>query len=163
MPSPADIIVHTPVWVWAILAVILVRGAQATRPLPRRPLTLPLLPGGFMLWSLYNFLSGAQWAGLAVWGAGLALGLGLAWRWQRDVVPEPLAGGDLVLVPGSAVFLVTLLVIFACNYAYGVVRAVAPQQAGHPLFAFGLPAIGGLCNGVLNGRAWRLLVNARRR
>lgn len=158
----ADIVLHTPYWVWAVLAYLVFVGVRGLRPTVRRIAILPLVPSGFLAWSAWTYLVGARSAGAAgVWVVAILAGAGLGWRWMRTVVPAPGPSAGTILLPGTPVTLVVMMVIFLCNYAVGVISAVAPAHLGDPSIRFGLPLVAGFCCGLFNGRAWQLWRTAR--
>ncbi len=154
------VLVHTPLWVWGLLALLIAAGLAQTRAQRlslQRAMALPALMLGLSLWGvLANFAGPAAplvWAlcalALATWGQrGVALA-GARWsaterRFHR---------------PGSWVPLLLMLGIFALKYGVGVSLALQPALRGNAGFVLAVSAGYGLFSGLFAARAlalWRL-------
>lgn len=153
-----DILTHTPLYVWAILAFLLWRGAVEMRDRVltlRRMLALPLV---MLVLSLHDmalkFGLGAE--ALAAWAAGCALAAWLGWTFFRhgiDAGPTP----QQVLVRGSAVPLALMLAIFLTKYVTSVVLVIQPHLARQDSVAVTICLVFGLFNGLLIGRLARMV------
>jgi len=154
-----QIVLHTPLWVWALLAFLVYRGliAAGGREVPlKKTLIIPLLM--FAL-SLHGTLSafGPQLSTLAPWLLCLAIGAALAWAlFRRDAVrPYPRRGS--VYLRGSWLPMALMLAIFATKYAVGVLLALQPQWAQQAGFALAVCALYGLFSGIFVGKMLRIL------
>jgi len=154
-----EIIRHTPPWVWAILAAIVVLGAlqmRDQRPARLRVLLLPLGLGAYSAWGALS-LFGAAPGVIAAWLAG-ALGLALASRtlpWARGVRHDP--AGDRIHVPGTVWPLLLMLAVFAVRYAVVVTLVCHHEWAADAAFAAAVAGLYGALSGVFAGRALALL------
>jgi hypothetical protein len=161
MPSLLQIVVHTPLWVWPMMAAIIALGLYGLRPRVVSPWRLVALPLVGVAVSLTAVVQSAQPAmAAAAWAlallAGLPLGNILGRRrpaqWQDDGRLQ-IAGGWFVLV--------FALSIFAVRYALGVVFGVAPALKADP-FWIGLSAgAGGVIAGIGLGWLAGLVLRAR--
>ncbi|QGZ66647.1 DUF6622 family protein [Paraburkholderia acidisoli] len=144
----------TPTWVWVLLVFLLSRGVKAlkggTAPLSR----LALVPAIFAVWGATHLLTDpfASWAAALAWlaavCAGIAGGLHLARRSGFSV--DPVA--RTVTLPGSAVPLVLIVVIFAAKFWLGVAHATVTDAAAHAQYATLGAAVSGVVAGIFAGR-----------
>lgn len=155
-----EIVKHTPLWVWGVLAAITLLGLHQMRDhvIPRARLLLaPLGLGGYSLWGA-TAVFGIDAA--AAWLAGLALAMTLNHKlqWPRDVTP--LAGGRFAL-KGSPWPLLLMWAIFGLRYALAVKLVFQPGLAQQAGWAIGAPLVYGALSGLFAARAWRVLQSAR--
>ena len=156
------VISHTPVWVFAVFALLIVLGAQALRertvPLRRVVIT----PAVFIVWGIvslatkpsFSVLLVGDWLLTALVGAAIA-GLALRFdglRADRD--------RRLVHLPGSPFPLIRNVVIFVTKFGLGVAMATAPEAREH--IAFWDVAVSGLSAGYFFGWLARLGMAYRR-
>ncbi|HLG49048.1 MAG TPA: alpha/beta fold hydrolase [Reyranella sp.] len=147
MPSPLDIVLHTPLWVWPLLALVVWLGWWARRPRAVRPLRLAALPlvgiGVTVAGALHSAAPGVTLAGWLV-GLLISLPVGHAVGRRRAVVRQEdgrlwIAGGWFVLAFALSIFIV--------RYALGVTFGVWPELGRRPLWI----AVAGLAGGVIAG------------
>lgn len=148
----------TPVWVWPLLASLILLGLRQTRIQSIGWMRVTMLPLALVGLSVYGTVAvaGAHRAALLIW-ALVALGaINLALR-------QPLPAGthyDLArqrfTVPGSTVPLALMMGIFLTKYAVGAAQALAPALLQTTLASNSVAAVYGLCSGVLLGRSLRL-------
>jgi hypothetical protein len=156
-----QILIHTPVWVWMLLAYLVWQGVQAMQP-RRTPIWRALIvPVVFIVWGLSRIGFGPQdntWPLVAWIAAALAL-LPLGVLTPRPFDVDPATGQ--IIRPGSAFALIRNLVVFSLQYAVGVVSAI---DAGDRAFAmiFGR-AVSGATAGYFLGSTIVLLVAYRRK
>ena len=153
-----QILLHTPSWVWLLLAALLWRGYAMTRPQRVTQLRLALLPLLFATLSLGGVISsfGPQAGALLCWAGGLALS---SYETQRRGAPK----GAVYLVqersyelPGSWMPLLLIGLIFTVKYSVGVQLALHGELRQAELFVLAVSAIYGTLSGVFLGRALRL-------
>lgn len=161
MPSLFEIVAHTPLWVWLVMALVFWLGLQGLRPrvVPAwRPALLPLVSLGLSLsgvaQALHPDLALAGWSAAFV----LALPMGRVIGRRRPVRRRPdgrleIAGGWFALVFGVS--------IFAVRYALGVLFGVAPALAHQPLWICLSAAVGGFVSGIGVGWFSGLLLQGR--
>jgi hypothetical protein len=131
-----DILTHTPLWVWAILAALVRLGLLQTRDRQLSPVRLVVLPLIFIALSLSGVLRVATGIPIAIgaWLGGFAL-VAIAWR-RALAVPGARWSDDTqtVHVPGSWLPLVLIVGLFLLKYGVGVTLAIHPQQGADPVF-----------------------------
>ncbi|WP_238946528.1 DUF6622 family protein [Vandammella animalimorsus] len=164
--TAAELITHTPLWVWPLLAALLALGwmqTRARRVSLARALALPLV-----MLILTPATLAARWAAtdsmavaLAVWSAS-ALLVALIGR-RRALRPGEHFDAAMrrLHLAGSWAPLWVILGIFCLRYAVAATQAVNPALAAQPAFALTAAALGGALNGWLMARAWALWMLAR--
>jgi hypothetical protein len=144
----------TPVWVWPLLGFTLYLGIRALRLGNASLLRLAIVPTIFLAWDIHATLTTFEitYGTLAVWCAGLGLGLAAGlWAVKAiNVEVDPETG--LLCVPGSAQTLIVSLSVFALAYAMGYSRARWPDVMQNPIFIFAGLFLSGLFPGLLIGR-----------
>lgn len=150
---PIQILSHTPLYVWAILAFLVWRGVTEMR---EREIAMPrmfVLPLAMLVLSLHDIARkfGLDATTLAAWTTAFAAATLLAWRFGGVRVSPGSAPGR-VRVAGSAIPLVLMLSIFMVKYLTSVLLAVRPDLAGQPTVAVVVCAMFGGFNGYFLGR-----------
>ena len=156
-PVVFAILSHTPGYVWAILAALVVLGSvqlRTQRMSRNRLLIAPVAMGALSLWSA-TAAFGARPAVVAAWlvGIGAALLANRALRWPREFGSD----GDAHVVAGSAWPLVLMLAIFALRYAVAVTLVFHREWRGEALFSVSLTLFYGALSGLFTARALRIL------
>lgn len=147
------IISHTPLWVWAILALLIQRGLAAARPNSVALSRLFLLPLVFSVLGAMSLSRAGALLPLAAAGAAIGLALGMAAGWglyagQRGYAWDQ-QNGQLQR-PGSWMMLVCSLVAFVLKFGLGTVAGWHPE-----LVAGGSGALlTGLVSGAASGLLW---------
>lgn len=162
MPSLFDIVVYTPLWVWALLALLLWLGWSARAPRTVHPLRLAALPMvGFGMTIAGAVQSAVPGLTLAGWAVGLLLSLPLGWAVgrQRAVAWQP---NGRLWVEGGWFMLGFALSVFAVRYALGVTFGIWPRLATQPVWIAGAGMVGGVVAGIGLGWLAGLLARDRR-
>ena len=156
----AEVLRHTPNWVWAVLAAITLLGVWQLRDLRVSRVRLLALPVGLGAYALVSVSAAFGATAVSAWLAGVALAFALnrALRWPRDV--RVAADGRFVL-SGSAWPLLLMWTIFALRYAAAVTLVFHPALIHGPLMGAGFAAAYGVLSGLFAARAWRVLQSAR--
>jgi hypothetical protein len=158
-----QIIIHTPIWVWALLALLLWLGIKQSLPGQPSLLRITVVPLVLASLSLLGTLSafGSAPAVMLTW---LAAAIVLA-KW---VLLSPLPDTTrydirtrTFQVPGSWVPLALMMGIFANKYFVGVALNLHPELAHEAVFTLGFSALYGAFSGVFAARAARLWRLAR--
>ncbi len=153
-----QILIHTPVWVWLLLALLIGAGVlqMSARQVPLR--RVASISGVFAVLSLAGVLSvfGPALAALAAWGMAAAASMWCVWRLAAPAGSRYDTPVRSLHIPGSSVPLLLMLGIFATKYAAGVSLALHPELAQQTLFAALTSALYGAFGGVFVGRALRL-------
>lgn len=161
--SALAIVSHTPVYVWFLLAVVLLRAWQATRPRTVGLAGPIILPAVVVVLGVVGLVTThASALETAIWLGALLLG-GLAGRpLGHHLLLRAEAGPPLRLhLRGSLLVFALILVIFALRYGMAVFDAVAPATSHLPVLRLGETAIRGTLSGVLIGRGLGVLLAAR--
>jgi hypothetical protein len=115
------VVAGTPLWVWAVLGLVLALGMTALKPAHRSPARLSLVPGIFLAVSLGMLLSSARLAAvLPLWLMTCLLGSGIGVGWATLLHIEIDRTRRLIHMPGTAFWLVTGLILFGLRYALEV-------------------------------------------
>ena len=146
-----NLVTNAPLWVWALLALLVLLGLRATRD-RTAPVWLAVLPAMLVLLPIRT-LTGLG-AALPVWlvfaaayGTGIFVGARLQPRWITGRLP------GRVGLRGETLTLALMLLIFLVNYALGVARAIAPDLVAQMAAQIGFAAMTGLPAGIFAGRA----------
>lgn len=164
---PNQILAHTPVWVFALFAALIVLGLTQMRGREIKLQRASILPLVMVLLSFAGTLIAfgtAPWPLLA-WAAGLAAS-------TTAVLALPMPAGthfnpttQRFALPGSAVPLALMMGIFFTKYAAGAALGMQPELAQLPTFTATAGALYGLFSGVFLARGlrlWRLAHNPRK-
>ena len=124
-----QILIHTPIWVFPLLAWLVWQGIKAMRP---RTVTIwrsLIVPAVFIVWGLSRLLSRQQdvmWP-LLSWGAAAAVLLLVGLLTARPLELDHTTGE--IKRPGSVVPLIRNITVFALQYTVAVIAAVDPHDA----------------------------------
>ena len=156
-----QILLHTPPWVYLLLAALLWLGGRQLRAGTAPLWRVIAMPVAMVTLAVYGVVtafghSPAGLGGLACWALA-AVPVALA------VLRQPLhaevrydAATRSVYQPGSWVPLALILAIFLTKYSVGVMLAMQPDYAQQTLLAVGISALYGVFSGLFAGRALRL-------
>ncbi len=154
-----EILRHTPMWVWGLLALLIWLGLTqwrdrevTTARIVATPLAFGVL-GVSMLWPALRVMP----ISAALWLVCVALAFNVAARW---LVPKG-AGWNgstqRLFVRGSGWPMLLILATFLVKYAIGVFQVIQPATASSPSFLVGLAVLSGVLSGLWLGRAWATL------
>jgi len=150
---------HTPVWVWALLAVLTALGLQQSRDRWVSAQRLKRVPMAFLGLSAWSTVSAFGWQPLMLAGFGLAFAFTIrlvqASGWPGAAHFD--AERQAFQVAGSWVPLALMLSMFGFKYALGVGLAMAPQLQGIDSVVLGVSALNGALAAVFLGRARNLV------
>lgn len=157
------IVLHTPGWVWGLLAALLALGATQLFDRQASVLRVSAMPLAMACFALYGLVSAFGdshlWIGtLALWLATAAAGTALA-LWLRPSPPEGTrfdAQTAHFALPGSLQPLALIGGIFLVKYGVGVELVLQPAQAHDPGFAYAVALLYGGFNGLFAARLIRL-------
>lgn len=152
------ILLHTPLWVWALLTALVALGLWQRRARRVRPVQLLVLPVALLalgLWSMApRFVAQPAWA--ALWLTALLVAARWSRRWAPPVGTRWLPDLGLLALPGSWLPLAIILAIFSLRYATGVALALQPEWRSMWQVQVPLALLFGTLSGVFLGRAWGL-------
>ena len=154
-----QILTHTPLWVWAVLAFLLYRGllASVDREIAlKRVFVIPVVMFALALQGIVSGFAAVP-AAAPVWFACMLAGTALAWlAFDRGSVRiDPLR--RVISQRGSWTPLLLMTAIFCIKYAVGVALSLQPGLAQHLWFAASVCALYGLFNGIFFGQALRIV------
>lgn len=158
MQFAIGIVANTPVWVWALLAFLLFIGLRGLRPTTASFGRLLILPVVFLVWGLSGFATtyGLRPVGIVVWFVALAVGVGLGLLLARSIEIKTDKQRGLIRLPGNALNLVLILIIFATKYTLGVMAGMRPSITGELLYMATDVGVSGLLTGMFAGRLFGL-------
>jgi len=149
-PTIVAILTHTPIWVWAIFALVAFMGYQRTRDRTVHLWRLLLFPAVMIVLAV----SGMVNAGLSVLPAilvGLAIGGVSGWLMEREGATRRLPGGKLWL-RGEWWSLVQVVLIFVFRYSTAVIAAVNPALGADLTFHLATAFVSSLLSAMILGR-----------
>lgn len=148
-----QILTHTPVYVWAILAFLIYRGVLAAREREITVTRMLVIPFLMLALSLQAIASQFGIAGMAMlaWAVAAAAVALQRMRFGRSRASAGAAPGT-VRVRGSWAPLGLMLAIFAIKYVVAVALSIQPALASRVAFAAAACGLLGLCNGYFLGQ-----------
>lgn len=159
-----QILTHTPVFVWFLLAGLIALGWRQSRDrlvTPLQVLALPALMLGLGAWSLAPGLAALPVLA-AVWLGALALGTAGGAGAPQQPGTAWLAPSGRFRLPGSWVPMAFILTIFLLRYSSNVAFALHPEWRSRLAVQATLAVVLGLISGLSIGRSLALLRLARR-
>lgn len=149
-PTILAVLAHTPIWVWAVFALVAFMGYQRTRDRIVQLWRLLLFP----LVMVVLAVSGMVNAGLSLLPAilvGIAIGGVGGWLLERDGATRRLPGGRLWL-RGEWWSFAQVLLIFVFRYATAVIGAVNPALGADFAFHLLTALVSSLLSAMILGR-----------
>ena len=148
-----QIISHTPVYVWALLAFLIYRGVLAASDRKVSLRKLFIIPAVMLVMSLVS-IKGQGVLGAAVWLTGMLVTVLVSRTTDKGEISIDRAAGT-VLQRGSWTPLVLMIAIFATKYTVAVMSAMHPELQSQMLFVVAVSGLFGVFNGVFVGRLLR--------
>jgi hypothetical protein len=151
-----QIISHTPVYVWALLAFLIYRGVVAAKDREVSLGKLFIIPVVMLVISLAG-INGHGLLGAGVWGVwltGVLASVLVVWTADKGGIVVDRAAGT-VLQRGSWTPLVLMIAIFVTKYSVAVLSAMHPELQRQMLFVVAVSGLFGVFNGVFIGRLLR--------
>ncbi|MFJ9532102.1 DUF6622 family protein [Herbaspirillum sp. NPDC101396] len=154
-----QIIIHTPLWVWAMLAFLVYRGWAASADRETPLFKVALVPLLLLALSLHGLYAQSHADALALTAAALmALGSGfLSWTaaGRGGIAPHPAHG--TVWLRGSWLPLLMMISVFAVKYTVAVLQAMHSGHARGAVFTLAVSLLYGLFMGLPVGRLLRIV------
>jgi hypothetical protein len=150
-----EILSHTPIWVWGLLAALLALGWSQTRTrhvAPPRLLILPLVLMGLGLTSMAPGFAAVPLTA-AVWLLALLAGAALLASRAPSAGAQWLPTEQRLQLPGSWVPMLLIIVIFSLRYSANVGMAFNPGWRSAPEVLLPLSLLYGGLSGFFLGRA----------
>jgi uncharacterized membrane protein len=158
-PSFLQILTFTPIWVWGLLAALLVLGLSQARDRSASLKRIVIMPVAMTLFSLWGTISafGATAAVLGIWSTAAAAVLVAVMLCFGPAQATYDARTRLFQLPGSWVPMALIAGIFLTKYAAGAAMAMRPELKFDLAFALALSTVYGAFSGMFAGRAARLV------
>ncbi|MBX3530110.1 MAG: hypothetical protein KF849_05860 [Rhizobiaceae bacterium] len=151
LATVAEIVVHTPIWVWGLYALLLFLGFQRTRdsivPLRR----MLILPSVVALLAISSFVVAGLMALPAI-VLGIVIGSTAGWHLESEDAVRRLPDGRIWL-RGEWSSFAQLVAVLIFRYAAGVTSAVNPALATTPAWSMGVAFISAALSALFLGRA----------
>jgi hypothetical protein len=153
-----QVVGHTPLWVWALLAFITLLGLRQAKD---QVLSSGRVIGVSLGWTVLSLMGAASTVGfsagvLLAWAGGLGLSLALQ---HGRVAPRGVRalGDGRYAVAGSLRPLLTIWLVFGVRYVSSAMVVLDPGLKQHAGFGLAVAAIYGLLSSLFVGRALRVL------
>ena len=151
-----QIVSHTPVYVWALLAFLIYRGWLASQDREtslRKVALIPLVMVGLSVTSINGNgpLGDGVWG---LWALGAVASAAAIWQFSRREIMVNRAAGT-VLQRGSWMPLALMVAIFVTKYTVAVMSAMHPELPHSVPFAASVALLYGVFNGLFLGRLAR--------
>jgi len=148
------LISHTPVWVFAILFVLLVVGSIQTKARKVSANTIFILPIAMVFFSVFNVYSafGFTFFIISAWFFGLILSIFIGIKLGEPKDVNFSIEDNTVVIPGSWIPLFIMMVIFFTKYFVNVAAALEFSIIFEANFILFISAIYGVCSGVFISR-----------
>lgn len=147
-----QILIHTPVYVWAILALLIWRGvaAMADREMPVR--NLFIIPVIMLAISAQDIVAkfGGDFLPLGAWAAGAVAVIVLVLKFSGAGISAGAERGS-VRVHGSKMPLAIMIGIFLTKYVTAVTLVIQPHASDSVVFQALVCALSGAFNGYFLG------------
>lgn len=154
-----QILTRTPLWVWGLLAALLMLGLWQRRERRVSRAQLLALPLALLALGLWSMAPGfvAQPAAAVLWLGAVAAASALGLRLPRPAAARWLADEARLFLPGSWLPLLLMVAIFSLRYAAGVGHGLHPEWRNMATVQLPLALVFGALSGLFLGRALGLL------
>ncbi|MES2756968.1 MAG: DUF6622 family protein [Pseudomonadota bacterium] len=152
------ILTRTPVYVWAILALLIYRGVVEMRDRDVAIRKLFIVPVIMLALSLQDIVAkfGAGYLPMSVWAGSAIVMTLLVWKFSGAAIGAGAAPGS-VRVRGSWGPLAMMMAIFFTKYATAVTLVVQPNTIHNMLFSTAVCTLLGVFSGYFVGRLASIL------
>lgn len=155
-----QILAGTPLWVWAMLALLVALGLTQSRARSvtlRRVVLLPLAMTSLSMFGTWSAFHASPWSWILWAGAALAT---LCWFASGDNPAGTRWDGAQrsFHIPGSWEPMALMMAIFCTRYAVGVSLSMHPEWAQEVAVAAIVASIYGALSGVFMGRMLRMIL-----
>lgn len=149
----AEMLRHTPPWVWALFFFLIWLGWKSGRPGRTSLLRLGVIPATLSFWGLYELVGvlGITPLTAFIWIAGFIMGgvVGIYIAQRLRIVG--CSNGELERAADRTALPIIVLA-FVIKYATAVAFAVSPHFLRTPIMAVAIAMTGGLFPGVFVGK-----------
>lgn len=147
------IIEDTPIWVWILLVLLVMRGISALSDREMRVERIFLLPIVFLVWGVHSVLCKTYFSDLSLMtmGVGLVVGIAIGWiLWKSLPRLREKPDSTLIIRPGTSLTLVLIVTTFVSKFIMTAMLSIHPVLL-HSLY---YNLLFGLLSGVLDGVFW---------
>lgn len=157
-----QIVSNTPLWVWPLLAALIVLGLSQARARTAglaRVVFMPVAMTGFSIWGTVSAFGSSPMIGyvMLAWMFGAAVMLALVTPMDAPTGTAYDADTRIFALPGSWAPMLLIVGLFLTKYAVGVMLAMQPGMARDGLFTLVAGGLYGVFSGIFAGRAARLV------
>ena len=147
-----QVLKNTPVWVWAILATLIVLGANQLRTRVVSRYSVVIAPVAFLFIGLTA--AGRGSVGFVAWALALLAAAALTFFvWQPTAGARYNPATDRLNLPGSVIPMLLMLAIFLLNYVINAALAINPALRSELPWQVGPAVLLGALSGMFIGRA----------
>jgi hypothetical protein len=150
LASVMTIVLHTPVWVWPLFALLLFLGWQRTRDSTMALWRMLILPTVVTLFALFGFIVVGLGALPAIL-VGLVIGGAVGWHFERRSDTRRLPDGK-VWLRGEWLTFTLLVLIMVFRYVINVVPVLDPVLNADASWHFGTLSISAALSSLFLGR-----------
>lgn len=149
-----NIVIKTPVWVYALFVFLLVRGLKARKPAIVSLEKLAIIPAIFLLWDIYDLVTRHQLTAstILMWCAGLMIGAFLGYKLVKPAQIEVSSEPRSIKRPADFSVLPLMMTAFVTKYVLAVIAAMSPATLQQPSYGAFAIVSGGLFAGVFIGK-----------
>lgn len=144
------VVIHTPLWVWPLYALLLFLGFQRTRDSTVALWRMLILPLVVTLLAILTLI-GSGPSALPVMILGLVIGSAAGWQLERAGATSRLPDGRLWL-RGEWFSLAQIVLVLIFRYVINVVAAMDPVLNANPTWHFCSLLISAALSGLFLGR-----------
>jgi hypothetical protein len=132
-----QIVQHTPVWVWGLLAALAAYGWSQTRPREMSLTRVTVVPLVLLALSFAGVVSTFAHATVAIlaWGVGVGAAIALGRRFMKLRGASWSSETGLLHVPGSWLPMTLMIALFLIKYGVGATLAMNHAMAANTTFA----------------------------
>lgn len=125
-----EIILGAPIYVWAILALLIWKGWKARRSYTISLKDLMILPLAMLVWTTYSIIKNYDLLALAPWMFSVSLGVGLGLVMTHKNSLRFDKKKKIIEFPGSWIPMILFLSIFSLRFCLGATYSVHPELKG---------------------------------
>jgi hypothetical protein len=158
-----QILIHTPLWVYGLLIVLVAFGLQQTRSRNVNAVLAYLLPFAMIALSLAGINSsfGIKPAPIAMWAIGLLVVTVIGFKRFRDDRVTFTRSSRSFFIPGSWTPFFVIMAIFFTKYVFAVIQAFDAEIVTTEAFVAALSFAYGCFSGYFSSRAVNLVSKAK--
>lgn len=149
-PSLLAIVTHTPIWVWAVFALVAFMGYQRTRDRTVQLWRMFILPVLMVVTSVSSIIGGG-FGVLPAIVVGFVIGGTTGWLLERDGATRRLPDGK-VWLRGEWLPMVQVLAIFLFRYSTTVIGIVNPALGADLAYHLVTTLVSSLLSSMMLGR-----------